>query len=106
MSISTLISQVYKSRNVILALMAKQGYNINEYEGFSINEINTMNLNSQLDIILSNKSKSNGTKSTKIYEEGVGIEEKKELDEKPDNEQNEKKIYKKYYITKALRPNK
>ena len=101
MSISTLISQVYKSRNVILELMAKQGYNINEYEGFSINEINTMNLNSQLDIILGHKgNKGNKSKSTQIHEEGVGVEESKEQPDKY-----EKKIYIKYYITKALRPN-
>jgi DNA-directed RNA polymerase subunit H len=81
--------------------MSKQGYDITEYDGFSINEINTMNLNSQLDIILGHKNIAN-KQSTKINEEGVGVEESK--DEIKDNLP-EKKVYIKYYITKALRPN-
>ena len=49
---SSIISQVYKSRITILELMEKQGYNITDYEGFSINEVNTMKTNNQLDMIL------------------------------------------------------
>ena len=51
-NISTLISQVYKSRSVLLNLMKKQDYITSEYEGFSVNEINTMKTNNQLDMIL------------------------------------------------------
>ena len=54
-NISSLISQVYKSRTVILDLMLKQGYDISEYEGFSVNEVNTMKTNNQLDMILEKK---------------------------------------------------
>ena len=50
---SSLISQIYKSRSVILELMKAQNYNISEYDGFSVNEINTMKTNNQLDLILS-----------------------------------------------------
>jgi DNA-directed RNA polymerase subunit H len=32
--------------------MAKQGYNINDYANFSINEVNSMKLNNQLDMLL------------------------------------------------------
>jgi DNA-directed RNA polymerase subunit H len=74
---SSLISQVYKSRGVILALMKKQGYNVSEYEGFSINEVNTMKTNNQLDMILEKK-----------------MEGKEET----------KKIYIRYYLAKTLRP--
>ena len=50
---SSLISQIYKSRCVLLELMKEQNYNISEYDGFSVNEINTMKINNQLDMILS-----------------------------------------------------
>jgi DNA-directed RNA polymerase subunit H len=72
---SSLISQVYKSRNVILDLMEKQGYTITDYNGFSVNEVNTMKLNNQLDMLL----------------------------EKSENDK-VKKIYIRYYLAKALRP--
>jgi DNA-directed RNA polymerase subunit H (RpoH/RPB5) len=87
--------------------MAKQGYQINDHEGFSVNEINTMKTNSQLDIILTNINKTSETETkTKIYEEGVGVEEYKEgFNDKDKSNKEEKKIYIKYYIAKALRPN-
>lgn len=70
---SSLISQVYKSRTVLLELMKKQGYNVDDYQGFSVNEVNTMKTNNQLDMMLT----------------------------KDEN----KKIYIRYYLAKALRPN-
>jgi DNA-directed RNA polymerase subunit H (RpoH/RPB5) len=82
---SSLISQVYASRTVILELMDKQGYNVSEYEGFSVNEVNTMKTNNQLDMIL--EKISNTSKSSESH-----IEQPK-------------KIYIKYYLAKALRPN-
>jgi len=78
---SSLISQIYKSRNIILELMEKQGYNVIDYKGFSINEVNTMKVNNQLDMIL----------------------EKEESDKK--DESKKRKIYIRYYLAKALRPN-
>jgi DNA-directed RNA polymerase subunit H len=78
---SSLISSIYKSRQVILDLMKKQGYNISEYEGFSVNEVNTMKTNNQLDMMLEKKP-SEGEVITK-----------------------NKKIYIRYYLAKALRPN-
>jgi DNA-directed RNA polymerase subunit H (RpoH/RPB5) len=77
---SSLISQVYKSRTVILDLMVKQGYIVSDYNGFSVNEVNTMKLNNQLDMLLE-----------KAYESG--------------NEKKVKKIYIRYYLAKSLRPN-
>lgn len=75
---SSIISQIYMSRSVILNLMKRQGYNISEYEGFSINEVNTMKTNNQLDMILEKDDKSKSYKN---------------------------KIYIRYYLSKALRPN-
>jgi DNA-directed RNA polymerase subunit H (RpoH/RPB5) len=91
-NISSLISQVYKSRSVIIELMKNQGYNTSEYEGFSVNEVNTMKTNNQLDMILEKKSTS----------EYVGEDKSIEI---PNNDENNKKIYIKYYLAKALRPN-
>ena len=49
---SSLISSIYKSRKNIIDLMKKQNYNVNEYANFSINEVNSMYQNKQLDISL------------------------------------------------------
>jgi len=78
---SSLISQVYKSRTVILELMKKQDYNVSEYEGFSINEVNTMKTNNQLDMIL-----------------------EKTTNKKDGGESEGQKIYISYYLAKSLRP--
>lgn len=77
---SSLISQVYTSRNMLVELLKSQNYNTSEYEEFSINEINVMKMNNQLDMIL----------------------EKNPAGEK---EERQKKIYVKYYLGKLLRPN-
>ena len=91
---SSLISQVYKSRTVILDLMEKQGYDISEYKGFSVNEVNTMKTNNQLDMILEKKD---------IKEGSIDLSAKDVLDNTSENKN--KKIYIKYYLAKALRPN-
>ena len=75
---SSLISQIYNSRTILLELMKQQDYISSEYDGFSINEVNTMKTHSQLDMIL---------------EKNIGEEEE------------HRKIYIKYYLAKALRPN-
>jgi DNA-directed RNA polymerase subunit H len=80
---SSLISKIYKSRNVVLELMEKQDYNVIDYKGFSINEINTMKINNQLDMILEKNLENNSNT----------------------NEEKKKKIYIRYYLAKALRPN-
>lgn len=82
---SSLISQIYQSRLVLLDLMKKQGFNTTEYEGFSVNEVNTMKTNNQLDMILE-KNKPNMEDAEKV-------------------EKNNPKIYIRYYLAKALRPN-
>jgi DNA-directed RNA polymerase subunit H (RpoH/RPB5) len=76
---SAMISTVYKSRKNILDLMEKQGYNIEDYSNFSINEVNSMKQNNQLDMLL----------------------EKKEED--PVSKR-KNKIYIRYYLGKTIRP--
>jgi DNA-directed RNA polymerase subunit H len=76
---SAIISTVYTSRNVILDLMGKQGYNIEDYNNFSINEVNSMKQNNQLDMLLEKKEEDPVTKL-------------------------KNKIYIRYYLGKTIRP--
>ena len=56
---NVLISTIYNSRKHMLDLMKKQNYNIDEYSNFSINEVNSMFQNNQLDIKLEKNDKEN-----------------------------------------------
>jgi DNA-directed RNA polymerase subunit H (RpoH/RPB5) len=76
---SALISTVYTSRNIILDLMGKQGYNIEDYANFSVNEVNSMKQNNQLDMLLEKKEDDPVTKR-------------------------KNKIYIRYYLGKTIRP--
>ena len=71
MSNNKKIIDVYKSRNNLLEILQIRGFDISNYEGFSLNEIHTLVNNEQLDMIFQDKYK----------------------------------IYVKYFIEKALRPN-
>ena len=59
---STRILSVYKSRNTMLEQLDKQGFNIADYQGFSINEVDAMITNLQLDMLLTHK-----TNGRKVY---------------------------------------
>ena len=72
---SVLISNIFNSRNIILELMDNQGYNINDYANFSINEVNSMKQNNQLDMLLETQ------------------------EDKVTSENPKKKIYIRYYLT-------
>lgn len=76
---SVIISQIYKSRNTILELMGKQGYNVDDYSNFSVSEVNSMKQNNQLDMLLE--------KLTEDVDSGI-----------------KNKIYIRYYLGKAIRP--
>ena len=67
-NLSILISTVCKSRKTTLELMQKQGYNVDDYFNFSINEVNSMMQNNQLDMLLEKKNEDVETKyKNKIY---------------------------------------
>jgi DNA-directed RNA polymerase subunit H (RpoH/RPB5) len=67
-SSSILISTVYKSRQTVLELMGQQGYNTNDYSNFSINEVNSMRQNNQLDMLLEKSTEDELTKKKhKVY---------------------------------------
>ena len=65
---SAIISYVYKCRKILLELMETQGYNVDDYSNFSINEVNSMKQNNQLDMLLEKKEENSVTKrKNKIY---------------------------------------
>jgi len=57
---STRINKIYKSRKVLLEQLDDRGYDITQYDNFSINEIDAMMSTNQLDMLLTHKS--NGKK--------------------------------------------
>ena len=84
---SSIISSIYKSRNIILEMMASQNYNTDEYNGFNINDINSMYNNKQLDMMLEKKD-----------------DEEKEQKEDLGEGVRKMKTYILYYLAKTLRP--
>ena len=65
---SSYISSVYKSRKILLELIKMQGYNVEDYENFSISEVSIMSTHKQLDMFLEKKiSDVFTTSSNKIY---------------------------------------
>ena len=80
-SISTsLIPDIYRSRNILLEILEEQGFNVSDYNEFSNNEIHIMTANNQLDMILS-----------------------KEDDEEDESVNTAQKMYVKYHLGKTLR---
>uniref|UniRef100_A0A6C0CP84 RNA polymerase subunit H/Rpb5 C-terminal domain-containing protein n=1 Tax=viral metagenome TaxID=1070528 RepID=A0A6C0CP84_9ZZZZ len=70
MSVRNYIAQIYKSRtNLLNILESIYGYDISDYGGFSINEIDAMINNDQLDMLLTHKKNEEGEKilTTKTY---------------------------------------
>ena len=53
---SNRVLSIYKSRKTILDLLEYQGYLVEDYVGFSINEIDAMFVNSQLDLLVNHKN--------------------------------------------------
>lgn len=89
-----LVSNVYKSRKNLLQIFESQDYITSDYENFSINEINIMFQNNQLDMLLEKK-------------EDEVQNNKGELGLDENNTQNEKinkknKLYIRYNLDKKL----
>ena len=83
---SSLNSEVYQSRRVLLEILKSQNFDTSEHENFSANEVNTMKTNNQLDMLLTKKMETNNTVN--------------------DNDNDMKtRIYVKYFLGKSLRPN-
>jgi DNA-directed RNA polymerase subunit H len=54
MAQSSTTTALYKSRTNLLSLLKNQGFEIKDYEDFSVNDVHIMNNNKQLDMLLSN----------------------------------------------------
>ena len=59
MSSTETINNIYKSRNILIEILQERGFNVDDYNEFSIIELNAMFNNNQLDLLLENI---NGTK--------------------------------------------
>ena len=57
---SNRINKIYKSRNVLLTQLNDRNYEISQYDNFSINEVDAMLSNSQLDMLVTHRK--NGKK--------------------------------------------
>ena len=77
---SSLIPDIYRSRNILLEILEEQGFNVSDYNEFSNNEIHVMAANNQLDMFLS-----------------------KEDDEEDEAVNTSQKMYIKYHLGKTLR---
>ena len=73
------ISDLYKSRNIIIEIMRDIGYGVNDYANFSITELNSMRQNNQLDMLLEKTTANADTKR-------------------------KNKMYIRYYLGKIIRP--
>ena len=51
---SQIISHLFNSRKIILDLAKRRGFNIEEYNNFTVNDILLMHTNKQLDMLLTN----------------------------------------------------
>ena len=78
---NVLISQIFKSRQIVLELMDENGYDITGYSNFSVNEVHAMNEHNQLDMLLETK---HATSDLPHIEK--------------------KKIYISYYLVKTIKP--
>jgi len=61
-TVSSRIIKIYNSRKTLLEQLQKQGYDTEDYNTFSMNEIDAMLSNTQLDMLLTHKEK-----KTKVY---------------------------------------
>ena len=61
MSNISLDNKIFKSRTIILQQLKSRGYDIDDYNNFSLNEIHILNKNNQLDMILYNKDENKKT---------------------------------------------
>jgi len=76
---SNKILSVYNSRNTLIEIMEYKGYNVEDYNLFSINEVDAMYKNNQLDMLLTH-SKNNRKAYIKYYLKAKQIK-KQDLDD-------------------------
>ena len=60
------ITKLFKSRQILLDLLKKQGFDTGDYEEFSVNEVHTMSNNEQMDMLISTPEGSSDPKKTYV----------------------------------------
>jgi DNA-directed RNA polymerase subunit H (RpoH/RPB5) len=88
---SKTIARLYNARKILLELMAAQGYDVEGYTNFGVNEVNAMYAHKQLDMLVETKSSSSSSSSSS--EKGKAAMNEK----KP-----KKKVYIKFHLEKLL----
>ena len=81
---SSRIRSIFNSRIHMLELLSMEGFHVKNYEGFSSKEIDTMFAHDQLDMLVSKHKQDRG-------------------EQQPRGEEEENKIYVKYYLGKPIR---
>jgi DNA-directed RNA polymerase subunit H (RpoH/RPB5) len=84
---SKTIARLYNARKILLELMAAQGYDVEGYTNFGVNEVNAMYAHKQLDMLVETKSSSSSSEKGK-----AAMNEKKP----------KKKAYIKFHLEKLL----
>ena len=74
---SKTIARLYNARKNLLDLLMVQGYDVEGYTHFGVNEVNAMYAHKQLDMLVETKSSSSSDKSKEKKEEGKGKPKKK-----------------------------
>ena len=97
MSKSSLISSIYKSREIILEQLEMQNYDVSNYKGIDINEINTLYETSMLDILV----EKNTEDGQETKEETEMIKQKMYVHYYPDGKISQTKIQNLDYVAKV-----
>jgi len=86
---SSIVTQLYNARKILLDQLHQQGYNIENYSHFGINEVNILYQNSALDMIL---------------EKDVFDNESASMSESEKSQSPQEKVYVRYFTGKQFRP--
>ena len=77
MAQSSHINEIFKSRKHIVNFLKRQGFNVADYDSFSIHEVNAMYQAKQMDMLF---KKEDGSKKTYVkYHSGKGIQIEKSI---------------------------
>jgi DNA-directed RNA polymerase subunit H (RpoH/RPB5) len=77
MAQSSHINEIFKSRKHIVNFLKRQGFNVADYDSFSIHEVNAMYQAKQMDMLF---KKDDGSKKTYVkYHSGKGIQLEKSI---------------------------
>lgn len=74
---SKTIARLYNARKNLLDLLTAQGYDVEGYTNFGVNEVNAMYAHKQLDMLVETKSSSSSEKGKE--KEGKGKPKKKRM---------------------------